>query len=140
MGSKKTQNPSRTHNGPHLRLKAAVHVVGHEQEHAELLESDELHVALVALPHLQPLQQRVRVHVRHDAAPLLLPQLARSAKHPLLRHAASDSSTAARKTLREGYFLSHWIINASPEDRQGRNNSYKYLLKKTGGKYKGQIH
>lgn len=54
---------SKTENS---RLEAAVHVVGHEQQHAELLQSDELHVALVALTHLQPLQQGVRVHVGHD--------------------------------------------------------------------------
>ena len=48
------------------RLEAAVDVVRHEQQHAELLQSDELHVALIALTHLQPLQQGVWVHVRHD--------------------------------------------------------------------------
>lgn len=48
------------------RLKAAIHVVRHEQQHAELLQSDELHVPLIALTHLQPLQQGVWVHIRHD--------------------------------------------------------------------------
>lgn len=46
-------------------FKAPVDVVGHEQQHAQLLEGDELHVALLALPHLQPLQQRLGVHVSH---------------------------------------------------------------------------
>lgn len=54
---------SKTENS---RLEAAVDVVRHEQQHAELLQSDELHVPLITLTHLQPLQQGVGVHIRHD--------------------------------------------------------------------------
>lgn len=39
-----------------LPFKAAVHVVRHEQQHAKLLQGDELHVPLVALAHVEPLQ------------------------------------------------------------------------------------
>ena len=42
-----------------------VHVVRHEEQHAELLQRDQLHVALVARPHLEPLQQRLGVHLGH---------------------------------------------------------------------------
>lgn len=51
----------------HLRFEAAVDIVWHKQQHAELLQGNELHIPLIALSHLQPLQQCVRVHVRHDA-------------------------------------------------------------------------
>lgn len=55
------------HQYSHLRFEAAVDVVWHKQQHAELLQGNELHIPLIALSHLQPLQQCVRVHVRHDA-------------------------------------------------------------------------
>lgn len=35
-----------------LRLKAAVHVVWHKQQHAQLFQGDELHVPLITLTHL----------------------------------------------------------------------------------------
>ena len=46
-------------------FEAAVDIVRHEQQHAKLLQGDQLHVALVPLPHLQPLEQRLWVDVRH---------------------------------------------------------------------------
>ncbi len=55
------------HQYSDLRFEAAVNVVWHEQQHAELLQGDELHIPLITLSHLQPLQQCVRVHVRHDS-------------------------------------------------------------------------
>lgn len=60
------------HQYLHLRFEAAVNIVWHKQQHAELLQGNELHIPLIALSHLQPLQQCVRVHVRHDA-PLPFP-------------------------------------------------------------------
>lgn len=54
------------HKCENSRLKAAVHIVRHEQQHAELLQGNELHVTLIALAHLQPLKQGVRVHICHD--------------------------------------------------------------------------
>ena len=46
-------------------LEAPVHVVRHEEQHAELLQRDQLHVALVPGPHLEPLQEGLGVHLRH---------------------------------------------------------------------------
>lgn len=46
-------------------FEAPVDIIGHEEQHAELLQGDELHVSLFALTHLQPFQQRLRIYVRH---------------------------------------------------------------------------
>ena len=44
-------------------LEATVHVVGHEQQPAELLQRDLLYVALLPDATLQPLQQRFGIHI-----------------------------------------------------------------------------
>ena len=49
----------------YIHFEASVYIIGHEQEHAELFQGDELHVPLVAAAHLQPFQERLRIHVRH---------------------------------------------------------------------------
>ena len=46
-------------------LEAPVHVVRHEEQHAELLQRDELHVTLIPGPHLEPLQEGLGVDLRH---------------------------------------------------------------------------
>ena len=56
----------RRQEGPRrTALEAPVHVVRHEEQHAELLQGDQLHVALVPGPHLEPLQEGLGINLGH---------------------------------------------------------------------------
>ena len=46
-------------------LKTAINIIRHQQQHAELLQGNELHVSLISLTNLQPLKQCFRIHVSH---------------------------------------------------------------------------
>ena len=56
----------RRQEGPRrTALEAPVYVVRHEEQHAELLQRDQLHVALVPGPHLEPLQEGLGINLGH---------------------------------------------------------------------------
>jgi len=62
LGAKRNEKKKTGRSSP---FKAAVDIVGHEEQHAELFQGNELHVPLIALAHAQPLEQGLRVHLGH---------------------------------------------------------------------------
>lgn len=50
------------------RFKAAIDIIRHKQQHAELFQGNKLHVPLIPLSHLQPFQQCIWIYISHGGS------------------------------------------------------------------------